>query len=213
VFVAAPTCPDTPEVRSDICDYYFRRAALRPATTGAMLRLLEKAGQLDNTIVIMTGDNGWPFPARQGDPCTTAGNPAAARRSLARRAVKGRRHVRCLPQLSQDFAPTLLEAAGLKPPATMTGRSFLDLLTGTSKLARDPRLPRSGSGTPTSDEATSAIPRGRCARASSCTSANFHPERWPAGDRRTWKAVGPFGDIDGGPRARTWCWAARTTRS
>jgi hypothetical protein len=28
---------------------------------------------------------------------------------------------------------------------------------------------------------------------------NFAPERWPAGDPEKWKAVGPFGDVDGGP--------------
>jgi hypothetical protein len=28
---------------------------------------------------------------------------------------------------------------------------------------------------------------------------NFHPERWPAGNPQMWKAVGPFGDSDGGP--------------
>src|SRR5690606_35257496 len=26
---------------------------------------------------------------------------------------------------------------------------------------------------------------------------NFRPERWPAGDPKKWKAVGPFGDVDG----------------
>ena len=33
-----------------------------------------------------------------------------------------------------DVAPTILEAAGLKPPGTMDGRSFLELATGRIKL-------------------------------------------------------------------------------
>jgi N-sulfoglucosamine sulfohydrolase len=28
---------------------------------------------------------------------------------------------------------------------------------------------------------------------------NLRPERWPAGDPKKWKAVGDFGDCDGGP--------------
>jgi N-sulfoglucosamine sulfohydrolase len=28
---------------------------------------------------------------------------------------------------------------------------------------------------------------------------NFRPDRWPAGDPELYFAVGPFGDIDGGP--------------
>ncbi|MDX6664334.1 MAG: hypothetical protein QOG68_540, partial [Solirubrobacteraceae bacterium] len=28
---------------------------------------------------------------------------------------------------------------------------------------------------------------------------NFEPDRWPAGDPTPWRAVGPYGDIDGGP--------------
>ena len=29
--------------------------------------------------------------------------------------------------------------------------------------------------------------------------SNFRPDRWPAGDPQLDVAVGPFGDIDGGP--------------
>src|SRR5262249_35053688 len=60
VFVP-PYLPDTPEVRSDILDYYF--AAQRfDRDTAAILKQIQDAGLADNTLVLMTGDNGWPFP-------------------------------------------------------------------------------------------------------------------------------------------------------
>ncbi|MEM0925733.1 MAG: sulfatase, partial [Planctomycetota bacterium] len=53
--------PDTPEVRSDLADYlfevyWFDSHLLR------MLDELERRGELDNTMVIVTSDNGMSFP-------------------------------------------------------------------------------------------------------------------------------------------------------
>ena len=50
-----------PKVREDVLDYY---AAVQhfDREVGEMLDLLQRAGQLDNTLVVMSGDNGWPFP-------------------------------------------------------------------------------------------------------------------------------------------------------
>jgi hypothetical protein len=52
--------PDTPEIRSDILDY-SRCNAL--TATGEVLRALEESGKAENTLVVITGDNGWPFLA------------------------------------------------------------------------------------------------------------------------------------------------------
>jgi uncharacterized sulfatase len=194
VFVP-PYLPDTPEVRGDICDYYF--AAQRyDRDVGAILKLLEGAGRLDNTIVIMTGDNGWPFPRGKANLYDAGTRQPLAVRWPAR-VKPGRQSDAYLS--FQDFAPTLLEAAGLKPTPAMTGRSFLDLLTaGASPVVRDrvylererhANVRRGDLGYPCRAVRTRAFLYIR----------NFHPERWPAGDPEVWKAVGPFGDIDGGP--------------
>jgi len=190
-----PYLPDTPEVRGDICDYYF--AVQRyDRDVGKILELLEKAGKLDNTIVIMTGDNGWPFPRGKANLYDAGTRQPLAIRWPAR--VKGGRTSDAYLSF-QDFAPTLLEAAGLKPTPAMTGRSFLDLLTtGHSSVARDrvfvererhANVRKGDLGYP-----------GRAIRTREFLYVrNFHPERWPAGDPELWKAVGAFGDIDGGP--------------
>jgi arylsulfatase A-like enzyme len=193
VFVP-PYLPDTAETRSDICDYYF--AAQRyDRDTGDMMKLLEQAGKLENTIIVMTGDNGWPFPRGKANLYDAGTRQPLAIRWPAR--VKGGRKSEAFISF-QDFAPTFLEAAGLKVPETMTGRSFLDLLSGESKLDRDrvfvererhANVRKGGLGYPSRAIRTREFLYIR----------NFHPERWPVGEPEKWKDVGPFGDIDGGP--------------
>ena len=58
--------PDSPEVRGDIADYYFEVQRF-DALVGSAMAELEKIGELDNTIIAMTGDHGmpWPFAGRK----------------------------------------------------------------------------------------------------------------------------------------------------
>ncbi|WP_182867370.1 sulfatase family protein [Rhodopirellula sp. JC639] len=53
--------PDTPEVRNDIADYMYEIQWF-DAHLGRMLDRLQRDGQLDNTLVIVTSDNGMSFP-------------------------------------------------------------------------------------------------------------------------------------------------------
>jgi arylsulfatase A-like enzyme len=190
-----PYLPDTPEVRSDICDYYFE-VQRYDRDVGRTLELLEKAGKFDNTIVLMTGDNGWPFPRGKANLYDSGTHQPLAVRWPAR--VRGGRRSDAFISFA-DFAPTFLEAAGLKPPPTMTGRSFLDLLTtGESARPRDRVF--------VERERHANVRRGDLGYPSRAVRTreflyirNFHSERWPAGDPQLWWSVGPFGDIDGGP--------------
>jgi N-sulfoglucosamine sulfohydrolase len=56
-----PFLPDTADVRQDILDYYFEVQRF-DRDLGRVLESLAQAGELDNTIVIVTSDNGMPFP-------------------------------------------------------------------------------------------------------------------------------------------------------
>ena len=56
-----PYFPDSETVRKDICDYFFEVQRF-DRETGELIDMIEKMGELDNTIVVMSGDNGWPFP-------------------------------------------------------------------------------------------------------------------------------------------------------
>ena len=53
--------PDTPEVRSDLLDYYLQ-IEWYDAQLGQALRVLEQTGELENTLIVVTSDNGMPFP-------------------------------------------------------------------------------------------------------------------------------------------------------
>jgi len=55
--------PDTADVRQDLLDYYFEVQRF-DRDLGRLLEALERAGELDHTIVVVTSDNGMPFPGQ-----------------------------------------------------------------------------------------------------------------------------------------------------
>src|SRR6266571_5215677 len=117
-----------------LLDYYFEIERF-DRDLGAMLKLLEDTGQLDNTLIVVTSDNGFPFP-RGKATCYDAGTrmPLAIRWPAR---VKAARVVDDFISLT-DLAPTFLEAAGLKPLPEMTGRSLVPLLTSGKSGQVDP---------------------------------------------------------------------------
>jgi hypothetical protein len=91
------------------------------------LRLLERRNLLDNTIVIVTSDNGMSFP-RSKCNCYDAGMRVPLAIMWPKRIAGGRV---CDEMIHlSDLAPTILEAAGLSPTPDMTAWSLLDLLVG-----------------------------------------------------------------------------------
>lgn len=189
-----PYLPDTPEVRSDILDYYF--AVQRyDREVGQILALLESAGRLDNTIVIMTGDNGWPFPRSKANLYDSGTHQPLAIRWPAR--AKGGRVVDEFTSFA-DFAPTFLEAAGLKPLHEMTGHSLMDWLLGRKAAPRDHVF--------VERERHANVRAGDLSYPARAVRTrqflyirNLRPDRWPAGDPVKYKAVGDFGDVDPSP--------------
>jgi N-sulfoglucosamine sulfohydrolase len=195
-----PFLPDMPEVRSDLLDYYFEIQRF-DRDVGRIFATLERLGELDNTLIVVTSDNGMPFPRGKATVYD-----AGARMPLAIRPPSRGSSFAALRRGSvvdefvshTDIAPTILEAAGLKAPATMTGRSMLGLLRGESQAGRDRVF--------IERERHAHVRRGnlsypvRAIRTKDYLYVrNFRPDRWPAGDPQLVFSVGPFGDIDGGP--------------
>lgn len=205
--------PDSPEVRGDLADYAFE-IEWYDRHLARMLEILEKAGELENTIVVSTADNGMAFPRAKGNLYEYGAHmPLAARWGAA---VKAGRVVDDFVGF-RDFAPTFLEAAGLRPPTEMTGRSLFPLLTSTGSgqieagrgfavFGIERHFPGSrpnGAGYPSRAIRTRDYLYIR----------NLTPDRNPVGDRPgpAWPAddpVGGFGDTDGGP-AKTFLWENR----
>ena len=101
---------------------------------GQMLRTLEKTGQLDNTVVIFTSDEGYFF----GEHGLSFERRLAYEESIRiPLLIRYPRLVRSGSApggfaLNIDIAPTLLELAGLKAGRGMQGRSLVRLLKGES---------------------------------------------------------------------------------
>lgn len=190
--------PDTPEVRSDICDYFLEIQRF-DSKVGEMLKLIEAQGQLDDTIIVVTSDNGMPFPRAKANLYDLG-----ARMPLAiswPKNVPGGRAVDDFVSLI-DLAPTFLEAAGLKPPKQMNGKSLMPILTscksGKVVEGRDYIVTGrerhawcriDGKGYPARMIRTKDFLYIR----------NYEPDRWPAGIFRIKTNEGHYGDIDGSP--------------
>ncbi|MFA6173542.1 MAG: sulfatase [Kiritimatiellales bacterium] len=116
--------PDTPEVRSDLCDYYLKVQKFNDDVMQVIAEL-KKSGRYDNTLIIITGDNGMPFPHAKTQIYEYGVHVPLAVCWPER--VPGGRTVDDFVSFT-DFAPTILEAAGLPVPAEMTGKSLLPLL-------------------------------------------------------------------------------------
>jgi uncharacterized sulfatase len=173
--------PDDSDVRSDMLDYFF---AIRrfDRDLGRIIERIEKAGQLENTLVVVTSDNGMPFPRAKATVYDSGTRMPLAIRWPAR--IPGGRVVEDLVG-HVDLAPTLLEAAGIAPRPQMNGRSLLKLLesrkpglTGQSRefvlsaMERHTNSRAGGAGYPMRALRTRDYLYIR----------NFEPDRWPAGD-------------------------------
>jgi len=97
-----------------------------------------------------------------------------------------------------DLAPTFLEAAGVKAPRGMDGRSLLPLLTGAPD-ERPNRVLIERERHASVREGNLGYPSRGLRTPEFLYIRNFRPDRWPAGDPRPYMQVGPFGDIDWGP--------------
>ena len=101
-------------------------------STGKLLSALERIGQLDSTVIILTSDHGYWYGEHGLSVERRLAYEEGIRIPLLVRYPPLVRPYRLIDgmALSIDLAPTVLELAGLKPPATMDGRSLVPLLRG-----------------------------------------------------------------------------------
>jgi len=184
-----PVLPDSPEIRSDICDYYFEIQRF-DKEVGQILDLIKQKGQLENTLIVITSDNGMPFPRAKANLYDLG-----TRMPLAiawKDHIPPRRIIDDFVSLT-DLAPTFLQAADVKIPKPMTGKSLLPILLGNQSgrvdLARDHVV--------TARERHAFVRPGGLSYPSRAIRThqylyirNYKPDRWPGGDPPL------FGDID-----------------
>ncbi|NCX97350.1 MAG: hypothetical protein EBX35_01850, partial [Planctomycetia bacterium] len=110
--------PDCDLVRNDLADY-LHEVQRFDGDVAAALAVLDETGEAANTIVVITGDHGMPFPRHKCHLYDSGVHVPLAIRWPA--AVKPGRTVTDFVSLS-DLAPTFLAAAGLPVPPAMTTR-------------------------------------------------------------------------------------------
>ncbi len=186
--------PDAPEVRGDLADYFFEVQRF-DREVGEILERLRALGELDNTLVVITADNGMPFPRAKANVYD-----AGARLPFAMRwpdRVKAGLVTGAFVSLS-DLAPTFLQAAGVTVPDSMSARSLIGVAAGGSAEGRDKVfIERERHANVRKGDLSYPV---RAVRTDQWLYIrNFRPDRWPAGDPEMYIAVGPYGDIDGGP--------------
>ncbi|MEO9891915.1 sulfatase [Aurantibacter sp.] len=184
--------PDVDCVRNDMMDYYFEVERF-DRESGGIINRLKKEGQLENTIIIMTSDNGMPFPRAKANLYDYG-----TRMPLA---IYWKGHIEGGKRISDfvnfiDFGPTFLEAASVDVPKEFQGSSLLELFSSNSKKF---------------DRSTVFLERERHANVRKGDLSypvravrtkdylyikNFEPNRWPGGDPDTHVSVGQYGDVD-----------------
>lgn len=118
----------------NIAEYYKRYAETLCAvdeSIGRVLDALKQRGELDSTLVIYMGDNGFAFGEHGLIDKRTAYEESMRVPLLARcpELFGGGKTVREVVA-NIDIAPTVLEAMGLAAPPDYDGRSWLPLVTG-----------------------------------------------------------------------------------
>ena len=196
--------PDHEEVRRDVADYYYEVQRFDSLVAGAV-QLLEERGLLENTLIVVTGDNGMPFPR-----CKSNNYDTGVRMPMAVRWGNGIKNpgrvVDDFVSLT-DLAPTFLEAGEVEVPGEMTGKSILPLLRSRNDGVVDPVnrsfvLHGKERHVPGQEENLGGYPVRAVRTHDFLYIRNFEPDRWPSGTPNYKEAAIPYcwlGDCDNGP--------------
>ena len=174
--------PDVPEVRQDLADYLGEAQAF-DAALGLMIRRLEAIGELDDTLVVVSGDHGAPgFPHGK---CNLYDFGVGVSLAVRGAGTRGGRVVDDLISLT-DLAPTFLELGGVAVPAAMTGRSLVDALRSDRSGQVDHRRTAVFVGRERHVDRARAdympYPQRAIRTHDFLYIVNFRPDRWPLGD-------------------------------
>ena len=178
--------PDNDTVRRDMLDYAIEVEAY-DTQVGSLLKALEEAGELDNTLVIVTSDHGMPFPRVKGHNYDMANRIPMVVHWPAGIAKPDRRVADFISLV--DVAPTVLDVMGINVEeagmAPITGRSFGDLLQDkpsqqreTVILGRERNDVLARPGTPHG----LGYPVRGIREGNLLYLHNFAPDRWPCGN-------------------------------
>ena len=175
--------PDVHDVREDVCDYLGECLAV-DAGLGVLLQRLEDIGELDNTLVVVSGDHGIPgFPRAKCNLYDIGCEVALAARWPG--YIQPDRVVEDFVNL-MDLGPTFLEAAGAPVPESMSARSLIPVFESdkSGQVENDRTFVVTGRERHVAAARPGNLPYPqRAIRTQNFLYIhNFAPDRWPAGD-------------------------------
>ncbi len=213
--------PDVPEIREDFADYLGEVQAF-DAYIGELLKKLEASGEINRTIIVISGDHGAPgFP---GGKCNLYDFGIGVSLAVAGPGIKPNRVVDDFVSLP-DLAPTFLEVGRTKLPAGMNSRSLVNVLysekSGLVDASRTSIIAGRERHVGMAREGNLPYPHRALRTKDFLYIRNFAPDRWPLGaPYAVTSASAPsqnklesdtrvaFADMDAGP-AKAWLIAHR----
>lgn len=174
--------PESSDIKSDLLDYAVE-VEWFDMHLGRILDILEKSGELDNTLIIVTSDHGMPFPRIKGQIYQHGFHVPMA--IMWKNKIKPGRNVDDFINFP-DIAPTFLEVAGLDKHEQITGKSFTDVLfSDKSGLVNKENnrafvgKERHDVGRASKDGVNLGYPVRAIRKDNYLFVKNFQPERWP----------------------------------
>ncbi|MDP6522599.1 MAG: sulfatase [Kiritimatiellia bacterium] len=178
--------PDNDISRHDMLDYAIE-VEHYDTHLGRIIKMLEEAGELENTLIVATSDHGMPFPRVKGQ--------AFGHSNHIPMAIHWSKGIKSPGRVVDSFvnftalAPTFLESAGIKDLSPVmqpiSGESLLDLFSGRgSGIVRDHVLvgkERHDIGRPNDV----GYPIRGIRNREWLYIRNYEEDRWPAGNPET----------------------------
>lgn len=176
-----PFLPDVPEVREDFADYLGEAMAF-DAACGVIIEEIEKLGELDNTVVTISGDHGAPgFPRGKCNTCDFGARVLLGMRWPA--GIEAGKIIKT-PVSLVDMTPTFLAAAEAPPLPGLDGENLLSALAkgGREESLRGWVLIGREVHCSGAREGNLSYPIRTLRTRDFMYTINFKPDRWPAGD-------------------------------
>ncbi len=175
--------PGNDTVRNDILDYAYEIEHF-DYHLNRMLSILEETGELDNTIVIVTADNGMPFPRIKGNAYEYSNHMPLA--VMWGKGIKNPGRVVEDYISFIDFAPSILEVAGIREEESgmqpLEGKSFTSIFSSHKEGQVDRRRDHVLIGQERHDVGRpedQGYPVRGIVKDGFLFLVNFKPDRWP----------------------------------
>ncbi len=176
--------PDVPEFREDFASYLGEIQAF-DAQVGVLVKRLEDAGELDHTVIVISGDHGAPgFP---GGKCNLYDFGTNVTLAIRWPGQPGGRFIDDFVNL-MDLAPTFIEIGGAAIPPGVNGKSIVSVMkagkSGLVEKERDYVITGRERHVSIAREGNLPYPQRALRKDGFLYIHNFKPERMPMGDSK-----------------------------